>query len=74
MRIVDDHAERLAKVDTLHPATDPRVTIQPMTDLVERQPDGDTGGRRGQRIGRVPAAAQLQIQRERPKRCGPIDP
>src|SRR6266550_5443391 len=73
MRVVDDHAERLTKVDPFHPAADAAVALQPLADLVEREPDGDTGGGRGQRVRRVPATAQLQVQRERPERCGGLD-
>ena len=74
MRVVDDDAERLAEVDALHPAADATVALQPLADLAERQADGNTGGRRGQRIGRVPAAAQLQAQREWAQGSRGIDP
>src|SRR5438132_4126271 len=74
VRVIEDHAERLAEVDALHPSADAAVTLEPRADLVERQPDRDTRGCRGQGVRRVPAAAQLQVQRERPKRCRGIDP
>src|ERR1700686_266067 len=66
--VIDDHAERLAEIDPLHPAADAAIAIQPLADLVECQPHGDASGRRGQRVGGVPPTTQLQAQSQRPER------
>src|ERR1700730_2945913 len=66
--VIDDHAERLTEVDPLPPATYAAVTLQPLTDFVECQPNCNSRRRRGQRVGGVPAAAQLQAQCQIAKR------
>src|SRR5258708_978750 len=38
MRVIDDHADRLAEVDPLHPDADAAINLQSLTDLVEFQP------------------------------------
>src|SRR6202011_2177860 len=62
MGVIDDDAKRRAEVAPRHPAADAALPLQPLTDLVERQPDGNTRGSRSQRVRGVPAAAQLQPQ------------
>src|SRR6266480_87907 len=74
MRVIDDHAERLTEVDALHPAADTAVTLKPRPNLGKRESDGDTGRDRRQRVGGVPAAAQLQPQSQRPERCRSLHP
>ena len=60
MGVIDDHRKRLTEINPLHATADSAVAFQPLADLVDCQTDGDARGGRGQRVGGIPAAAQLQ--------------